>query len=132
MTVKRSLLTIPLAVAVLLLTQIAAPAQRRVSASATYSAALSPQRGVSNPNMAQRRPGARVTYSAAFSIFNNIGVTDHYQVRWGHQEWQNYALSSGQGLTHYYPLGYNPNGLAPIPYVRFDRIADGDRYTEEV
>jgi hypothetical protein len=130
--VKRNLLSISLAVAVMLLTQIAAPARMSAGASATYSASLSPQHDVTDSMMAHRRAIARVTYSAAFSIFNNTGITIPYQIRWGNQPWQNYRLGNGQGLTHYYPLGDNPRGLAPIPFIRFDRIADGGHVTDQI
>jgi hypothetical protein len=129
--VKPNLLSISLTVAVMLLAQIAAPARMNAGASATYGPALSPQRGVSDSNMAQRRASARVTYSAAFSVFNNTGITIPYQIRWGNQQWQTYRLGDGQGLTHYYPLGDNPRGLAPIPHIRFDRIADGGHITDQ-
>jgi hypothetical protein len=116
---KRNLLSVSLVVAVMLLTQITVPAQRRGRGG---------RGGEGGGGDNSGRQG--VTYSAAFSVFNNTGVTIYYQVRWGNSAWQNMALGNGRGLTHFYPL--DANGRAPIPNVRFDRVADGGRYTEQV
>jgi hypothetical protein len=115
---KRNLLTVSLIVAVMLLTQITVPAQRRRRGGGG---------GEGGPS-AGRYEG--VTYSGAFTISNNTGNTLYYQVRWGNTQWQNVTLGSGRALMHYHPLDYN--GRAPQPYIRFDRVADGGRYTEQV
>jgi hypothetical protein len=108
MTMKRILSTISLAVAVMLLAQIAARAQERIG----ISCADCP------------------SYSGAFSIENATGVTIRYQVRWGNQhKWQPMVLESGHIKTHSYPLGENPNKAVPIPYVRFDRIGGDNSVT---
>lgn len=63
-------------------------------------------------------------YSGAFSVENQTGVTIRYQVRWGSEHaWKSIALASGHIETHSYPLGEDPHGKAPAPYVRFDRVA---------
>ncbi|MEO8134241.1 MAG: hypothetical protein ABI831_09715 [Betaproteobacteria bacterium] len=71
-------------------------------------------------------------YSAAFSIENTTRVTIPYQYRWGDKHpWKSLSLSSGRVETHTYPLGENPNGRAPVPYVRFDRIGGDNNYTAQ-
>ena len=108
---KRTLSTISLALAVMLLAQIAAPAQEPLG----YSCADCP------------------SYSGEFSIENTTGVTIHYQVRWGNKHpWKNITLESGHIMKHSYPLGDNPQKAVPTPYVRFDRIGgDGYKFTAQ-
>lgn len=69
-------------------------------------------------------------YSGAFSIENTTGVPISYQYRWGNQHpWKKMVLGTGRVETHSYPLGENPQGRAPTPYVRFDRIGGDGRVT---
>jgi hypothetical protein len=109
---KRILSTISLAMAVMFLAQIAAPAQEPVRS----SCADCPY------------------YKGGFSIENNTGVAITYYVRWGNKsQWKEMRLESGKIMTHRYPLGYDPNATVPTPYVRFDRIGgDGANFTEQV
>ena len=69
-------------------------------------------------------------YKGAFSIENNTGTTIHYQYRWGNKhEWKRMALASGAIEIHSYPLGEDPHGKVPTPYVRFDRIGGDNNVT---
>ncbi len=70
------------------------------------------------------------SYSGAFSIRNGTGQLIKYEYRWGtNHPWQSMALRSGLTETHSYPLGDNPNGKVPAPYVRFDNTANDGRTT---
>lgn len=97
---KRILSTISLAVAVMLLAQIAAQAQ--VSCGFPR---------------------------AAFSIENNTGVTIIYYVRWGNESrWEKKTLKSGTVNTHWSLI--DPFMVVPrTPYVKFDRIGGDDDFT---
>lgn len=70
------------------------------------------------------------SYEAAFSIANDTGVLIHYQVRWGDRnDWKRINLAPSHMETHRYPLGGSAQGRAPVPFVRFDDVADGNRTT---
>ena len=69
------------------------------------------------------------SYRGAFSIDNQTGVTLHYQVKWGEKNaWKSIDLPTGRTETHSHPL---ENGRAPTPYVRFDKVAGDNRFTEQ-
>ena|GEM_PF-1602861 len=109
---KHKLSIISLAALLILLAQIAAPAQEPVG----YSCADCP------------------SYKGEFSVENSTGVTLTYYVRWGNKsQWKEMRLENGHTMTHRYPLGYNRNTTVPTPYVRFDRIGgDGANFTEQI
>jgi hypothetical protein len=69
-------------------------------------------------------------YSAAFSIRNDTGQTIKYQRRWGNgHQWTQMVLQTGRVETHTYPLGEDPHGKVPTPYIRFDDVANDGRTT---
>lgn len=69
------------------------------------------------------------SYRGAFSIDNQTGVTLHYQVKWGEKSaWKSIEVRTGHTEMHSYPL---ENGRAPTPYVRFDKVAGDNRFTEQ-
>ena len=69
------------------------------------------------------------SYKGAFSITNQTGVTLHYQVKWGEKSaWKSIEVRNGVTETHSCPL---ENGRAPTPYVRFDKVAGDNRFTEQ-
>jgi len=97
---KRILSTISLAMAVMLLAQIAAQAQ----VSCGFD-------------------------RAAFSIENRTGVTLIYYVRWGNNsQWEKKTLKSGYVNTHW-SLVDGIMGTSPTPYVKFDRIGGDGNFT---
>jgi hypothetical protein len=101
-------LTLTLAVALILLIPIVAPAQ-------------SEPRGYTCHDCPY--------YKGEFSITNNTSVTIRYSYRWGTKStWETSSLRPGVTDTHSYPLGYKPNNTAPPPYISIDRIA-GDNYS---
>ena len=70
------------------------------------------------------------SYDGAFSISNDTGALIHYQMRWGNRaNWKRIELPTGRLETHRYPLGSDAAGRAPIPFVRFDDVADDHRVT---
>ena len=100
-------LTLTLAVALILLVPIVAPAQ-------------SEPRGYTCHDCPY--------YKGEFSITNNTSVTIRYSYRWGtNSTWETSSLRPGVTDTHSYPLGYKRNNTAPPPYISIDRIA-GDNY----
>jgi hypothetical protein len=100
MTMKRILSTISLAVAVMVMAQIAAQAQT-----------------------------ACRNYKAAFSIENTTGVTIPYQISWGNKsDWKSAWVSNGTIKTH--SIGLNNDNTARTPFIRFDVFTgDGNRST---
>jgi hypothetical protein len=74
------------------------------------------------------------SYRASFSIENELGYSDpnlpaQYEVRWGNKgNWKIFYVYPGRGKEHYYPLGEDPRGKVPQPYIRF-KFEDGQPHT---
>jgi hypothetical protein len=65
------------------------------------------------------------SYRASFSIEDEIdsapNVSAPYEVRWGNKgKWKQFSVYPGRGKVHSYPLGENPKGKVPQPYIRFN------------